>query len=107
MKKIKAGDEVIFLTGKEKGKVGKISRILEDRVFVSGLNTVKKHLKPNPNKGIEGGVLPQEASVHVSNVAIYNSDSKRADRVGIKISDTGEKLRFFKSSGDLIKKIEG
>ena len=103
MKKIKTGDEVIFLTGKDKGKVGKVLRILADRVVIEGLNKVKKHVKPNPNKSIEGGIVSQEASVHISNIAIYNAETKKMDRIGVKNLENGERVRFFKSNGSLIK----
>lgn len=103
MKKIQKDDEVIVITGKDKGKVAKVLRILGDRVLVAGVNMIKKHVKPNPNKNIEGGIVSREASIHLSNIAIYNSATKRADRVAIKFLEDGKKARVFKSSGELVK----
>lgn len=99
--KIKIDDTVIVLTGKDKGRVGKVLKCLKnDRVIVEGVNMVKKHVKPNPQQNQEGGILEREASVHVSNVAIYNPISKKADRIGFKHLDDGKKVRYFKSSGE-------
>ncbi len=103
MKKIQKDDEVIVITGKDKGKVAKVLRILGDRVLVAGVSMIKKHVKPNPNKNIEGGIISREASIHLSNVAIYNSATKKADRVAIKLLEDGKKTRVFKSSGELVK----
>lgn len=103
MKKIQKDDEVIVITGKDKGKIAKVLRILGDRVLVAGVSMIKKHVKPNPNKNIEGGIVSREASIHLSNVAIYNSASKKADRVAIKVLEDGKKTRVFKSSGELVK----
>ena len=104
MRKIKRGDEVIVLTGKSKGVCGKVLRILEKgvRVVVEGANLVKKHVKPNPNANIQGGIVEREASLHVSNVAIYNQSTKKADRVTFKVLADGKKVRCFKSSGELV-----
>jgi large subunit ribosomal protein L24 len=102
MKKIKANDQVIVITGKDKGKVAKVLRVLGDRLMLEGVNLVKKHVRPNPNKNVEGGIITKEASIHVSNVAIYNSQTKKADRVGIKIAEDGKKSRFYKSNNEVI-----
>jgi large subunit ribosomal protein L24 len=103
MKKIKKGDEVIILTGKDKGRTSKISRVLaNDRVLVEGLNMVKKHVRPNPQKNIQGGIVEKEASIHVSNVALLNPMTKKADRVGFKVLENGHKVRVFKSSGEVV-----
>lgn len=100
MNKLKRDDEVIVITGKDKGKRGTISRLVgKDRVIVAGVNMVKRHTRPNPNAGQPGGIIEKEASLHVSNVAIYNSDTDKADRVGIKVEDDGAKKRVFRSSG--------
>ena len=101
--KIKRDDEVIVLTGKDKGKTGKIKTVLANgKVIIEGVNLVKKHTKPNPQAGIEGGIVEQEAPIQISNVAIYNSETGKADRVGFRLED-GKKVRFFKSNNELVK----
>ena len=102
MLKIKSDDEVIILAGKDKGKRGKIRKVLDDnRVIVSGINMNKKHTKPNPQMGVAGGIVEKEAPIQISNVAIFNSTTNKADRVGFKVEgDT--KLRIYKSSGEAI-----
>lgn len=102
MRKIKRDDDVIVITGKDKGNRGSVLRVLGDYVVVSGVNKVKKHQKPNPMKGTEGGIVEMEKPVHVSNVAIFNAASKKADRVGIKTLEDGRKVRMFKSNGEMI-----
>jgi large subunit ribosomal protein L24 len=102
MRKIKKNDDVIVIAGKDKGSRGSVLRVLGDRLLVSGVNKVKKHQRPNPVKGEQGGIVEQEASIHVSNVAIYNAATKKADRVGIKTLTDGRKVRVFKSSGEAI-----
>lgn len=102
MNKIKSGDQVIVITGKDKGKSGKVLRFLGERLLVEGLNMVKKHVRPNPNKNIEGGIISKEASIHISNIAIYNPETKKADGVGIKIEQDGKKVRFYKSNQKVI-----
>jgi large subunit ribosomal protein L24 len=102
MLKIKRDDEVIVIAGRYKGKRGKVVRVLADRVIVSGINLIKKHQKPNPQAGIAGGIIEKEASIHTSNVAIYNPATKQADRVGFKILENGDKVRVFKSNGEAV-----
>jgi large subunit ribosomal protein L24 len=103
MNKIRKGDEVIVLTGRDKGKRGVVaSRVDESRLEVEGVNLVKKHVKPNPMKGVTGGIVEKTMTIHQSNVAIFNSVAGRADRVGIKVVD-GKKVRVFRSSGEEIK----
>jgi len=103
MNKIKKGDEVIVLTGKDKGKRGLILSVVSaDKVLVEGINTVKKHQKPNPNKGIEGGIIEKQMPINVSNVAIYNEQTKKADRVGFRTLEDGKKVRFFKSNNEVL-----
>ena len=103
MNKIRKGDQVIVLTGRDKGKRGVVAaRVDEDRITVDGVNVVKKHVKPNPMKGTTGGVVEKTMPIHQSNVAIYNSASGKADRVGIK-TDGDKRVRVFKSSGEEIK----
>lgn len=103
MNKLKRDDEVIVLTGKDKGKRGTISRMVgNDRVVVAGVNMVKRHTKPNPNLGQPGGIVEKEASLHISNVAIFNAAEDKADRVGIKVLEDGVKKRIYKSNGQEI-----
>lgn len=102
MLKIRKNDDVIIITGKDKGNRGSVMQVLEDRLLVSGVNKVKKHQKPNPVKGLTGGIVSREMSIHASNVAIYNSATKKADRVGIKTLSDGKKVRVFKSNGEVI-----
>ena len=104
MNKIRKGDEVIVLAGRDKGKRGKVTlRKDEDHVIVEGVNVVKKHTKPNPMKGATGGIVEKTMPIHQSNVAIFNVATGKADRVGIKLQDGGRSTRVFKSSGDEIK----
>jgi large subunit ribosomal protein L24 len=104
MNKIRKGDQVIVLTGRDKGKRGTVTlRVDEERIVVEGVNMVKKHVKPNPMKGTTGGVVDKTMSIHQSNVAIYNAGTGKADRVGVKLLDDGKKVRVYKSSGEEIK----
>ncbi|WP_374349094.1 50S ribosomal protein L24 [Chitinimonas sp.] len=103
MNKIKRGDEVVVITGKDKGKRGTVLSILaEDKVVVEGVNVVKKHQKPNPMRGEAGGIVDKTMPIHVSNVAIFNPASQKADRVGFKLLDDGKKVRVFKSNGEVV-----
>ena len=102
MRKIKKNDDVIVIAGKDKGNRGNVLSIVGDRLLVSGINKVKKHQKPNPVKGVAGGIVSVERPIHASNVAIYNAASKKGDRVGIKALEDGRKVRIFKSSGEVI-----
>ncbi len=102
MRKIRKDDDVIVITGKDKGNRGNVLRVADDYVVVSGVNKVKKHQKPNPVKGEAGGIVEMEKPIHISNVAIFNATSKKADRVGIKTLEDGRKVRVFKSSGEMI-----
>ena len=102
MLKIKSDDEVIILAGKDKGKRGKVRKILdENRVVVSGINMVKKHTKPNPQAGVAGGIVENESPIQISNVGIFNPKTNKADRVGFKVNGD-RKVRIFKSSGEEI-----
>jgi large subunit ribosomal protein L24 len=102
MRKLKKDDQVVVITGKDKGKRGAIQRVLDnDRVLVAGVNIIKKHTKANPQLGVQGGIVEREASIEMSNVAIYNPKTNKADRVGFKEQD-GKKVRVYKSSGDVI-----
>ena len=104
MNKIRKGDEVIFIAGRDKGKRGTVAvRADEERLIVEGINLVKKHVKPNPMKGVTGGIIEKSMSLHQSNVAIFNATTGKADRVGIKQLDDGTKVRVYKSSGEEVK----
>ena len=104
MNKIRKGDEVIVIAGRDKDKRGKVVlRSDEERLVVEGVNLVKKHAKPNPMKGITGGIIDKTMPIHQSNVAIYNPAAGKADRVGIKVLADGKKVRVYKSSGEEIK----
>lgn len=103
MQKIKKGDDVIVITGKDKGKRGTVLRVAEDGlVVVEGVNKVKKHQRPNPNKAETGGIIEMEKPIQVSNVAIFNPITKKADRVGIRILEDKRKVRYFKSNGEAV-----
>ncbi len=103
MNKIRKGDEVVVLAGKDKGKRGAVVRWAGvDRVVVEGVNRVKKHVKPNPVKGVVGGVVDKDMPLHVSNVALFNPVTKKADRVGFKLLEGGKKVRVFKSNGEQV-----
>ena len=100
MKKIRRDDEVIVIAGKDKGKRGKVLTVRADgKLIVSGINMIKKHQKPNPMLGTPGGIVEKEAAIQASNVAILNSETDKADRVGFAISEDGKKQRVFKSTG--------
>lgn len=103
MEKIRKGDEVIVITGKDKGKRGTVLlRVDEERVVVEGVNRAKKHVKPNPIKGVAGGIVDKDMPIHLSNIALFNPASKKADRVGFKTLEDGRKVRVFKSNGELV-----
>lgn len=103
MNKIKKNDDVIVITGKDKGSRGSVLSVLDnDKVLVAGINKVKKHQKPNPVKGTSGGIVEIEKPIHISNIAIYNATTKKADRVGVKLLEDGRKVRVFKSNGEVI-----
>lgn len=102
MLKIRRNDEVVVLAGKDKGKRGKVRKVLSDnRLVVSGVNMVKKHMRPNPQAGVAGGIVEQEAPIQVSNVAIFNPETSKADRVGFRVEGE-QKQRIYKSSGEVI-----
>jgi large subunit ribosomal protein L24 len=103
MEKIRKGDEVVVITGKDKGKRGTVlQRIDEEHVLVEGVNRAKKHVKPNPMKGVAGGIVDKDMPIHLSNVALFNPATKKPDRVGFKMLDDGRKVRMFKSNGELV-----
>jgi len=103
MEKIRKGDEVIVLTGRDKSRRGTVlQRIDADHVLVEGINVVKKHTRPNPMQGTTGGIIEKSMPIHISNVAIYNPVTGKGDRVGIKLEDDGRKVRVFRSSGETV-----
>lgn len=103
MGKIRKGDDVIVIAGKDKGKRGNVVRVYaDDRVVVQNVNMVKRHTRPNPARGVAGGIVEKEMPIHVSNIALFNPATKKADRVGLKTLDDGRKVRFFKSNGEVL-----
>jgi large subunit ribosomal protein L24 len=104
MNKLRKGDEVIVIAGKDKGRRGTVLQIIDDaRVLIEGINIAKKHTKPNPNLGVEGGILDREMPLDVSNVLVFDPKTKKGDRVGIRVSDDGKtKERIFRSSGEVV-----
>lgn len=103
MRKIRKGDDVVMIAGKDKGRRGLVLRVLDDgHVLVEGVNKVKKHQKPNPVKGVAGGIVEKEMPVDTSNVALFNPATQKADRVGIKVLEDGRKVRYFKSNGEVL-----
>jgi large subunit ribosomal protein L24 len=102
MNKLKQGDEVIVLTGKDKGKQGKVVTLINNKVLVEGINRVKKHQKGNPNAGVQGGIIDKDMPINISNVGLFNPETKKADRVGFKFLDDGKKVRYFKSTNEVV-----
>ncbi len=103
MRKIKKGDNVVVIAGRDKGKRGDVARVVDDtHVVVNGVNQVTRHTKPNPMKNQPGGIVTKEVPIHVSNVAIWNPVTQKPDRIGFKLLEDGRKLRFFKSNGEQI-----
>ena len=101
MGKIKKGDNVVVVTGRDKGKRGDVARVVDaEHVVVNGINTVKRHTRPNPLKNQPGGIVTKEQPIHVSNVAIWNPVTQKADRIGFRTLDDGRKVRYFKSNGE-------
>jgi large subunit ribosomal protein L24 len=102
MNKIRKGDRVVVLAGKDRGREGTVLRVVEEGVVVEGINRVKKHVRPNPMKGQVGGIVEKEMAIHISNVALYNPATQKGDRVGIRQLEDGRRVRFFKSNGELV-----
>lgn len=102
MNRIRKGDQVIVTAGKDKGKKGDVVRIAGDKVFVSNVNIIKRHTKPNPQAGQPGGVIEREAPIHASNVMLFNPASGKGERIGFKVLEDGRKLRVFRSSGEAV-----
>ena len=102
MNRIRKGDQVLVITGKNKGQRGDVLRVADDRVFVSNVNLVKRHTKPNPNKGVTGGIIDKEAPIHVSNVMLFNPVTKKGDRIGFRKLEDGRQVRFFRSNKEVV-----
>jgi len=102
MSKIRKGDDVVVLSGRDKGKRGTVLQIIgNNRILVDNVNVIKKHVKPNPNRGETGGIIQKEAPIQISNVALFNPNTNKADRVGYKVLEDGRKVRVFKSDGEV------
>jgi large subunit ribosomal protein L24 len=102
MNKIRKGDEVVVTTGRDKGRRGTVTKVLEGRVVVEGINMVKRHTKPNPQRNVQGGIIERETSIDLSNVALWNPVTKKGDRVGVRTLADGRKVRFFKSNKEVV-----
>ena len=103
MRKIRKGDDVVVLTGRDRSKRGTVLRVVDaDHLLVEGINRVKKHQRPNPAKGDTGGIIDKEMPIHISNVALFNPATKKADRIGIRQLEDGRRVRFFKSNGEVV-----
>jgi large subunit ribosomal protein L24 len=103
MNKIRKGDEVVIIAGKDKGRRGAVLKVLEDdRVLVENVNMAKKHQRPNPNANVQGGIVEKEMPIHISNVMLFNPITKKGDRVGLRKLEDGRKVRFFKSNNEVV-----
>jgi large subunit ribosomal protein L24 len=103
MRKIRKGDNVVVIAGRDKGKRGEVAQVVDaDHVVVNGINTVKRHTRPNPLKNQPGGIVSKEMPIHVSNVALWNPVTKKADKVGIRVLEDGRKVRFFRGNGEQV-----
>jgi large subunit ribosomal protein L24 len=103
MRRIRKDDEVIVIAGKDKSRRGKVMRIVDDeRVIVAGINLIKRHTKPNPARGVAGGIIEREASIHISNVMLFNPVTRKGDRVGFRVLEDGHKVRYFKSNNEVV-----
>ena len=103
MKRLRKGDQVVVISGKDKGRHGTVLKVMaDDQVLVESINMVKKHTKPNPMQGVEGGIVDKEMPLHVSNVMLFNPVINKGDRVGFKVLEDGRKVRYFKSNGEVV-----
>ena len=102
MNRIKKGDQVVVIAGKDKGKRGDVVRVDGDRVIVSNVNIIKRHTKPNPQANVAGGIVEREAPIHISNVMLFNQANGKGERVGFKVLENGRKVRVFRSSGEAL-----
>jgi large subunit ribosomal protein L24 len=103
MRRIRKDDEVIVIAGKDKSRRGKVMRVVDnDRVIVAGVNLIKRHTKPNPARGVAGGIIEREASIHISNVMLFNPVTRQGDRIGFRVLEDGSKVRYFKSNNEVV-----
>lgn len=103
MQRIRKNDEVVVITGKDKGRRGKVTRVVDsERVVVEGINRIKRHTRPNPARGITGGIVEREASIHTSNVMLFNPATQKGDRIGFRLLEDGRKVRYFKSNNEVV-----
>jgi large subunit ribosomal protein L24 len=103
MRRIRKDDEVIVIAGKDKGRRGKVMRVVDnDRVIVAGVNLIKRHTKPHPARGVAGGIIEREASIHISNVMLFNPVTRKGDRIGFRVLEDGSKVRYFKSNNEVV-----
>lgn len=104
MRRIRRDDEIIVIAGKDKGRRGKVIRMVEDgeRVIVAGVNMIKRHTKPNPARNVAGGIIEREAAIHISNVMLFNPATKKGDRIGFRVLEDGRKVRYFKSNNEVV-----
>ncbi|HRF61934.1 MAG TPA: 50S ribosomal protein L24 [Candidatus Competibacter sp.] len=104
MRRIRKDDEVIVIAGKDKGRRGKVTQVVEngERVIIGGVNLIKRHTKPNPARGVAGGIVEREAAIHVSNVMLFNPVAKKGDRIGFRVLEDGRKVRYFKSNNEVV-----
>lgn len=102
MKRIRKGDQVVVITGKDKGKRGEVIRVLDEKIFVQNINMIKRHTRPNPQTNQPGGIIEREAAIDISNVMLFNPGTNKGDRVGVKMLEDGRKVRIYRSSGEVI-----
>jgi len=102
MNKIRKGDEVVVITGRDRGRRGTVEKVLDGQLLVNGVNMVKRHTKPNPQKNVQGGIIEKEAAIDISNVMLWNPVTKKGDRVGVRTLADGRKIRFFKSNKESV-----
>ena len=103
MRRIRKGDDVVVIAGKDKGRRGTVLRVLDDeRVVVEGVNMIKRHTRPNPTRGVPGGIIEKEASLHISNVMLFNPETQKCDRIGFRTLEDGRKVRYFKSNNEVL-----
>jgi large subunit ribosomal protein L24 len=103
MRRIRKDDEVVVIAGKDKGRRGKVTRVVDsERVIVAGVNMIKRHTKPNPARNVAGGIVEREAAIHISNVMLFNPVTRKADRVGFRVLEDGRKVRYFKSNNEVV-----